>query len=111
SMVGEVVPKKSGGGIVNVGLIVFERNLFGDAATEVIGAFVAAVGDLPGLFVVVAGDGRGGPEVAVAGNFSAVVEIVEHAELQGQLVLVGCDVGTVKRKRWVAVADLQIAED
>src|SRR5580700_7082581 len=49
--------------------------------------------------------------MAVAGNFSAVVEIVEHAELPGELVLVRSDVGAIDGERRVAVADLQIAED
>ncbi len=30
--------------------------------------------------------------MAVPGNFSAVVEIVQHAKLQGQFVFVGSDV-------------------
>src|ERR1700734_2800412 len=49
--------------------------------------------------------------MAVAGNFSAVVEIVEHAELQGERVLVRSDVGAVHGKGWIAVANFQIAEN
>src|ERR1022692_4325268 len=48
--------------------------------------------------------------MSVAGDLSAVVEIVEHAELQSERVLVGRDVGAVERERWVAVADSQITE-
>ncbi len=111
SVVGDVVPEKAGGGIVDIGLIVFERKFVGDGALEIIGSLFAAIGDLPGFFVVVAGDGGGGPEMAVAGNFSAVVEIVEHAELQRQLVLVGRDVGAIHGEGRIAVAGLQIAEN
>ena len=95
TMAGDVVPEEAGAGIIDIGLVVLEGKLVGDRALEVIGALFAAVGDLPGFFVVVAGDGGGGPEMSVAGNFSAVVKIVEHAELQGQLVLVRRDVGAV----------------
>src|SRR5580700_11899156 len=48
--------------------------------------------------------------MSVAGNFSAVVEIVEHAELQRELVLVGRNVGAVEREEGVAVAHLQVTE-
>ena len=105
AMAGEVVPEKAGAGIVDIGLVVVEGKFIGDCALEVVGAFFAAVGDLPGFFVVVAGDGGSRPEMAVAGNFSAVVEIVEHAELQSQFVLVGRDVGAVHGQGRVAVAD------
>jgi hypothetical protein len=47
--------------------------------------------------------------VAVAGDFSAVVKIVEHAELQREFVLVGRDVGAVHGERGIAVADVRIA--
>src|SRR5271168_3875830 len=49
--------------------------------------------------------------MSVAGNFSAVVEIVEHAELRGQLVLVGRDLGAVHGEGGVAVANPQVAEN
>ena len=107
----DVVPEKAGGRIVDIRLIVIERIFIGDRALEIVGALLAAIGDLPGFFVVVAGDGGGGPEMAVAGNFSAVVEIVEHAELQRELVLVGRDVGAVHGERGIAVADFQVAEN
>src|ERR1700683_1095927 len=95
---GEVVPKEAGPGIVDIGLIVFERIFVGDGAPEVVGAFVAAVGDLPGFFVVVAGNGGCGPDVAVAGDFSAVIEVVEDAELAGGGVVGG---GGVCTAPWV----------
>ena len=49
--------------------------------------------------------------MAVAGNFSAVVKIVEHAELQRQFVLVGSDVLAVHRERWIAVSHFQITQN
>src|SRR5271157_1293840 len=49
--------------------------------------------------------------MAVAGNFSAVVEIVEHAELQRKLVFVGSYVGAVHGKRSITIADRKVAED
>src|SRR5271156_3664159 len=49
--------------------------------------------------------------MAVAGYFSAVIKIVEHTELQSQLVLVGRDVSPVKRQRWIAIAHFEIAKD
>src|ERR1700686_1493149 len=48
--------------------------------------------------------------MTVARNFSAVVKIIENAELKRQLVLVGRDVGAVERKGWVAVANLSFAD-
>src|SRR5712671_6983931 len=48
--------------------------------------------------------------MAVAGNFSAVVKIVEHSELQRELVLVGRDLSTVEGKGRVAITRLQIAK-
>ena len=107
----EIVPEKAGGRIVNVGLIVLQRIFVGDLALEIVGAFLAAIGDLPGLLVVVGSDRGGRPEMAVAGDLAAVVEIVEHSELQSEFVLVGSDVGAVHGERGIAVADFQIAED
>src|SRR6266496_4840138 len=62
----QVVPEKSGGGIVDVGLVVFQRILVRDLPLEIIGAFFSAIGDRPGLLVVVRSDRCGGPEMAVA---------------------------------------------
>ena len=52
----------------------------------------------------------------VAGNFTAVIKIVQHSKLQGQLVLVGRDILAVHSERRISVANfpvanLQIAED
>src|SRR5215469_17696388 len=48
--------------------------------------------------------------MAIARNLSAVVEVVEDAELQRQLVLVRSDVLSVHREGGIAVSDLQISE-
>src|ERR1700688_227448 len=107
----EVVPEKSGGRIVNVGLIVVEREFVGHLTLKIVGALLAAIGDLPGLLVVVGRDCGGRPYVAVTGHFAAVVEIVEHAKLTSELVLVGRDVFAEKGKRGIANSNLEIAED
>ena len=49
--------------------------------------------------------------MAVSRNFSAVIEVVEHAELQCEFVLVGSDVLAVHGQRRIAIADFQIAEN
>src|ERR1017187_9028580 len=88
-----------------------QRILIGHRTLEIIRSLLATVGDLPGLFVVIAGDGRGRPKMSVAGNFSAVVKVIEHAELQGEFVLVGCEVGAIHRQRRVTVTRLQITKN
>src|ERR1700687_3810397 len=101
----EIVPEKSSGRIVGVGLIVFQRIFIGHLTLEVVGALFAAISNLPSLLVVVGGDRCRRPEMTVPRNFSTVVKIVEYAELQRELVLVGCDVLAVHGERGIAVAD------
>ena len=48
--------------------------------------------------------------MAIAGDFSAVVKIIQHPELRCQFVLVGRNVGAVHRQRRIAVTHLQIAK-
>src|SRR5579872_4715212 len=91
----EIVPEKSSRGIVHVGQVVLQRVFVSILSLKIVGALLAAVGNRPDLFVVVGGDGGGRPEVAVAGNLSAIVKIVEHTELQRELVLVRRDVFAV----------------
>src|SRR5208283_3754403 len=81
---GEVVPEEAGGGVVDVGDSLLKGEFFGHAAAEVVGALLVAIAGGPGFLVVVGGGGGCGPEVSVSGNFAAVVETVEHSELQGQ---------------------------
>src|ERR1700691_2650358 len=49
--------------------------------------------------------------MTVAGNLSTVVEIVEHAELQCQFVLVRSDVGAVHGERGGAVAGFHVSQN
>ena len=83
----------------------------GKISLVVVSAFLAAVADLPGFFVVVGGDGCHRPLVAVAGDFSAVIEIIKDAELQSELVQVGSDVLAVHHQRGISVAGFDIAKD
>src|ERR1700733_6292896 len=59
SVAGDVIPKIAGGRIIDIGLVVIEGVFIGDRALEVVGTLFAAVGNLPGLLIVIAGDGRG----------------------------------------------------
>src|SRR5579872_1954003 len=107
----EIVPEESGAGIIHVGLITFKRIFVSDLSLKIVGALLAAIGDRTGLQVVV-GDNRGSRQmVAVAGDFAAVVEVVENAKLQREFVLVGRDVFAVHGQRRIAIADLQVAEN
>ena len=72
---------------------------------------LATIADGPGFFDVVGDGGGSGPDVAVARNVAAVVEIVEDAELASELVLVGGDVLAVHGEAWIAVGFGKIAED
>ena len=49
--------------------------------------------------------------MAVAGNVSTVIEIVEDTELTAELVLIGRDLFAIHRQGWVAIAIAEIAED
>ena len=103
-MAGEIVPEVAGAGSVHIGFTLLQRKFIGDRALVIVGAFLAAIGDLPGLLVVVAGDGGVRPVVAVARDFAAVIKIVQHSELQSQLVQVGSDIRAVHGQRRIAVA-------
>src|SRR5579863_1929619 len=107
----EVAPQISGRRLVHIRHAFLQRNVIARPTLIVVRALLAAVVDLPGLLGVVAGDGRSGPHVPVAGNFAAVVKVVDHAKLPRQLVLVGRDRLAVHRQRRVAVALANVAED
>ena len=109
ALVRSVVPKIPGRGIVHVWFVQIERVLVSDLALVVVGAFLAAVGDLPCLFVVIAGDGGSRPLVAVARHFTAVIEVVEDSKLQRQLVQVGRHVRSIHGQRTIAIAHWQVA--
>src|SRR5439155_4488636 len=106
-----VIPEKASRGVVYIGFANFQRIFVGYRALIVIYSFFATISDLPGFFVVVAGNCRGRPIVPIARDLAAVIEVVEHTELQSELVFVGGDVRAVHSERWVAVADFQVAED
>src|SRR5207237_10391809 len=105
---GYVIPEKPSGRIIDIGQVVVEHVFVSNRAPEIVGALFAPIIDLPGLLVIVTGDGGGGPEMTITGDFPAVVEVIQHAELQRQLMLVGRDIPTVHRERRVAIADFTI---
>ena len=100
----EIVPDEPSARIVHIGLIVFQRKFVGNLALKIVGAFFTAVGNLPGFFVVIRSNRRHGPDVAVPRNFSTVVKIIKHAELQRELVLIGRDVFAVHGQRRISVS-------
>ena len=108
---GEILPEIAAGRLAGVGQFVFHGNSFQKFAFGVVGMFVAAIADGNGLGDVIGNGRRSGPDVAVAGNFAAIVEVVEHAKLLGQRVLVRSDVRAIHGDGRVAVADAEIAED
>jgi len=76
----QIVPDETSPGGVDVGFPEFQREFVGDCAAVIVGVLFAAISDLPGLLVVIAGDGGVRPVMAVTRNFAAVVEVVQHAE-------------------------------
>ena len=88
----EIIPNEAGEGIVNIRQIVLERKFVCVLPLEIVRTFLSAICDLPGFFVVVRCNRCCRPNVAVARNFAAIVEVVENTELQCELVLVGRDV-------------------
>ena len=98
-MAGDVVPEKASRGVVYVRFANFQGIFVGYRALIVIYSFFATISDLPGLFVVIASDCRGRPIVPIARDLAAVIEVVEHTELQRQLVFVGSDVSAVHGER------------
>ena len=106
-----VAPQISSPGLINVRFVVLQWIFIGDHAFKIVSALAAAIGDLPRFLVVVAGNRRRGPHVAVAGNFAGIVKIVEHAKLQRQLVLIGRDVCAVKSERRIAVAYFKVTKN
>ena len=88
-----------------------EHVFIGYRSLVIVGPFLAAICDLPGLLIVVTGDGSTRPNVSISRNFSAVIEVIEHTELPGQLVFIGSDLFAIDGQRGIAVADAQITED
>ncbi len=100
----KIGPEIATGRLLHVGNLFAQRIAVGHYALIIVSALRTAVVRGPGLLQIVCADGRGGPDVAVARDFAGVEEVVEHAELQGQLVLVGRDGCTVHRPLGIAVA-------
>ena len=48
--------------------------------------------------------------MAVAGNFATVIKVVEHTELQSQLMFVGRDVRAIHGQRRIAGPYFQVTE-
>src|SRR2546428_949180 len=82
AVAGDVIPEKPGGRIIDIRQVVVEHVLVSHRAPEIVGALFAAIIDLPGLLVVVTGDGGGRPEMTITEDFPTVVEVIQHAELQ-----------------------------
>src|ERR1700733_12804394 len=58
----QIVPQKASRRVVDVRLIVFQRIFVGDLALEIVCAFLATIGDLPCLLVVIGSDSCRRPE-------------------------------------------------
>src|SRR5215468_9155148 len=87
----EILPKIAAGGLASVGQIIAGRDSAEELAFGVVGVLLAAVANRPRFFDVI-GDGSGcGPDVAVAGNVTGIVEVIENAELAGEFVFIGSD--------------------
>src|SRR5271157_465832 len=91
----QVAPEIAGGRVIHVRDTEIHRHNITHEPLEIVTALFAAISDLPRLLVVIAGDGGGRPDVTVARNFAAVVEVVKDAELPRQGMLVRCDVFAV----------------
>src|SRR5438132_2679623 len=95
----DVIPEEASRRVVYIGFANFQGIFVGYRALIVIYSLFATISDLPGLFVVIASDCRGRPIVPIARDLAAVIEVVEHTELQRQLVFVGSDVSAVHGER------------
>src|SRR6185437_7462988 len=103
-------------GIGDIGDFLEQWIAVGDDTLIVVGALAAAVLLLPGLVEVIGANGGVGPDMAFAGDSAGVVKIIEHAVLQGELVLIGRDGCAVHGQSGIAIADrpavlLEIPED
>ena len=111
SVLRHVGPEISSAGLVYVGDSLLDRILVSHRALEVVATLAATIRDLPRALGVVAGDGGSRPDVSVARNLAAVVEVVEQPELPRQLMLVRRDVLTIHRQRRIAVAHAYVTKE
>ena len=109
-MTREIAPQISRSGLINVWNIFLNWVAVIDNSLVVIGAFLAAISNLPGVLGVVTSDRRIRPYMTIAGYFSAVIKIVEHAKLSRQLMLVRSDVLAEHDEGGIAVAGSEIPE-
>ena len=108
---GKVLPEKAAGGFSGIGQFVLCGNAEKKFAFGVVGVFTGTVADGPGFLDVVGDGGGSGPDVAIAGDVAAVVEVVEDAELAGEFVLIRGDVFTVHGYFGVAVGFGEVAKE
>ena len=104
-------PKVAGAGLIDVGLALLQGNAVPHHTLVIVRVLFAAVANLPGLFGVVAGDGRHRPNVTISGNLAAVIEVVQNAELASQLMLVGRNGFPIHAQRGIAIAGFQVAKN
>src|ERR1700739_657036 len=102
SVLREILPEVAAGGFTSVRQIIVRGNAVEEFAFGVVGMLVAAISDRPGFLDVVGDGGRGRPNVAITGDVTAVVEIVEDAKLPGEFVLVRGDVFAIQGERRIA---------
>src|SRR5215469_17756437 len=113
---GEISPQISAGRLVHVGDLLEERVALCDRAFVVVRALVAAITLLPGLFQVVGADGGVGPDMSISGDFAGVEKVVQHSELECELMQVRRDGDAIYGEALVAIANRlaagrEIAED
>src|SRR5256885_14660094 len=91
SMPREIAPQVAGAWFIHVRNMLLNWISVIHHSFVVVSSLSAPIRDLPCLLGVVARNCGIGPHVTVTRNFAAIVKIVEHTELQCQLVLVGRD--------------------
>src|ERR1035441_9396634 len=112
----DIAPEISAARLVDVRDLLQQRITLGHHTFVVVAALATAIRLLPGLLKIIRADGRIRPDVAVARHFAGVKEVIEHAELKGEIMQIGRDCLSKHRQAGVAVANLlavpaQVAED
>ena len=104
-MFGEIVPEKTSSRVVH------ERQALIESVAVILRTLTAPINNGPNLLYVVGSGGSIGPQMSIGRDVPAVVEVVQHPELQGQFVLVGGNLSSIHRQGGIAIARSQIAED
>ena len=112
----QVAPDVSAGRLVHVGNLLQQRIAVRHHALEIVRALAAAIVLLPGLLQIIRADGRIRPHVPIARHLARIEEVIEHAELQRQLVLVGSNRLAIHGQAGIAISHrlsvlLQIAKN